>query len=112
MLPTRIDTVYFMQGLPAVFADVVFTTDGTPDDYSDRTFTARWRQSAGYAEYIELSVDDSEANVGHIIVTATGAQTLQMTRLGVWEVQSVVGAGEPESILAGNSVMVPDVVQQ
>jgi len=111
MLPTRLNTVYFMRGLPVVFADVVFSTDGVPDDYSAYTFTARWRQSAGHAEYIELAVDDSEANEGHIIVTATGSQSLQMTRLGVWEVQAAVGSGDPTSMLAGNSVMVPDVVQ-
>lgn len=111
MLPTRLETVRFLRGEPAVFADVIFSTDAVPDDYSAYTFTAHWRASAGSADYIELAVDDSESNVGHIVVTATGAQTALMSRLGVWDVQGTIGSGEPNTLIAGNSLAVPDVTR-
>jgi hypothetical protein len=111
LLPTRLSTVYFLRGEPTVFADVIFSTDGTPDDYSAYTFTAYRKSSAESGEYIDLTVDDSESDEGHIVVTATGAQTTGMSRLGVWDVQGAIGSGEPTTLIAGNSVMVPDVTR-
>lgn len=111
MLPTRLETVRFVRGEPAVFADVIFSTGETPDDYSAYTFTAHWRTSADSADYIELTVDDSESNVGRIVVTATGAQTALMARLGVWDVQGAIGLGEPKTLIAGNSLSVLDVTR-
>lgn len=107
----RISAVFFLRGEPAIFADVRFFDGETPEDYSEYTFTAQWRPSSTSEEFIQLTIDQAEAEVGHIVVTASSDETRQMSRLGVWDVQGSIGANEPRTFLAGSALAVADVTR-
>lgn len=57
----------------------------------------QFRPSPGSGQFVELTVDDSDAANGWIGVSATGAMTQQMGGDGGFDVQCLRGDGEPKT---------------
>lgn len=63
-----------------------------PTDMSAWTFASQWRPTESSTRVIAFSVNQSQANVGVVILTMTGTQTATMLENGVYDVQGTNGA--------------------
>lgn len=89
---------------------IIEDPDGTPVDLSSWTWTAQWRQYATSTTAVTLDVDDTDADVGEIIISATAAQTRDMRGSGVWDLQGVL-SGTTKTWLVGKTTYVEDVTR-
>jgi len=64
-----------------------FGPEDAPEDVSGVTWLCHWRQTVQATEFIALTVDDSDAANGNIVVSASGEQTRAMGAGGVFDVQ-------------------------
>lgn len=92
-LPALAPEVEVYSGDDTVF-ESIFVDDGlgVAIDMSAHTFEAVWRPSPSSRTEITLTVDDSAANTGIIVVSANAAQTAQMESDGVWDLQCTFAA--------------------
>jgi len=113
MFPARLPAAWVYRGdNPSLIADLQFNDDDdSPLDLSSYSWVAHWKSSLDATTYIALDIDESEANVGHLVVTASGIASQQMalsTLKGHWDLQSTVG-GEVRTWVFGDTVIVKDV---
>jgi len=87
-----------------------FTLSDTngPLNLSGWTWRAMWRPKAASDTVIELAVDATTANVGHLVISATPEQTQLMVGNGVWDLEGTL-AGSVRTFLRGNTAGVQDV---
>jgi hypothetical protein len=74
---------------------------------------AQWRPAEDWPEFIEMTVDTSQAAVGIISVSATALQTETM-RAGVWDLQAmrtVTGTTEVRTWIRGTTTQKGDVTK-
>lgn len=110
--PTIVPAVSIYAGDTLDFPIYTFKTDATPfnfvaDNWSD--WVAQWRPTPESSEVIDLIVDDSQANVGIIFVSATAAQTALMGEHGVWDLQATQFGLHIRTWLRGATVYAQDV---
>lgn len=77
------------------------------------SWRAQWRPAEDWPEFVELTVDTSQAAAGIVSVSATGAQT-QTMRAGIWDLQAtrtVTGTTEIRTWIRGTTTHKGDVTQ-
>jgi hypothetical protein len=114
MSPFIVDAVPIYAGDTAQFPSYTFSADGVATDFVAEGWSgweATWRPFAGSEQTIEMTVDTLEANVGVIIVTASAAQTREMGRSGVFDLQAIRNVTEVKTFIAGTTSYSPDVTR-
>ncbi len=111
--PTTAPLVKVLRGDTTDFYGYQFKTNGTPDDLSEWTWAATWRPKADSPdeEALELTVDDSESNIGKVYVTGSAEVTAQMTGPGVWDLQRTHPTQGVKTPVSGSTALIKDVTR-
>ena len=89
---------------------------GNPIDVSSYTWTSQIRKSRNSSEHIDLSIDASLSSTGVITVLIPPAVTRSLGESNwnnerQWDIQCVVGAGDPHTVLQGTVYCSQDVTR-
>jgi hypothetical protein len=74
------------------------------------TFTAVWRRTPQTPAFLVLTVDDSEAAVGLVRVSASATITAQIKARGVWDLQATFN-GVVKTLVYGSTENISDVTR-
>lgn len=80
--------------------------DGVALDMSDRTFEAGWSRYAGATAYTSITVDDSAAASGQLILTIDNSDTDELTGGYYWFLREIID-GEPSPLFDGKLDIAP-----
>jgi hypothetical protein len=90
--PTRVPVVTIYEGNDVKFPLYSFLDENEVEiDLSDWTWAAQWRTRPTNDEFLPLIVDSTEAELGTLSVTATGATTESMKTSGYWDLTGEFG---------------------
>lgn len=98
----RYDELHFEDGDTS---DPFDLTDGFGD------WKAQFRPTGGSAAFVDLTVDDSRASDGVIVVSADGAATRRMGGDGEWDLQALDGSGQPVTFIRSRIRWMQDVTR-
>ncbi len=110
---------------PAVLDLLLYAGDGTAAtvrfkdgagaavDVSAYTWAATWRPERASADTLKiaLTIDQTGASSGNVIVHFTAAATRAMSATGYWDLQGVIGAGDPTTAVTGRVSVENDVTR-
>lgn len=82
-----------------------------PMDVSDWSWTSQWRPTESSTRSIDFTVDDSEASIGKLVLTMTGAQTRTAGSAGVYDIEGNKVGEQPWTPIRGTTVWQPDVTR-
>lgn len=92
-------------------ATLTIEDEDVPVDVSAQTFTSQIRPSPGGALIESFAVDDSDANIGELVVSLTAAKTDAIVAGEyVWDLRGVDG-GEVLTLIAGVVTVVAAVTE-
>jgi hypothetical protein len=106
LTPAVLDLKLYAGDETAVVVTALDRVTKTPVDLSDRTWAAQWRRKRSSSTAVDLSVDDSGANAGVLIVYFPGT----LDPLGCWDLEGD-HAGGKDTILTGEVRVEPDVTR-
>jgi hypothetical protein len=78
-----------------------------PVDLSDRTWAAQWRRKRTSSTAVNLSVDDSGAASGELIVYFPG----DLEPIGTWDLEGTHAVTGKDTILTGEVLVFADVTR-
>lgn len=78
-----------------------------PVDVSDRTWAAQWRRTRSAATAVNLSVDDSGAATGTVIVHFPG----DLAPVGVWDLEGTHAVTGKDTPITGAVTVMQDVTR-
>ena len=105
LTPAVLDLKLYSGDATAVIVHAVNRVTKLPMDLSDRTWAAQWRRKRSSATAINLSVDDSNAATGELIVHFPG----DLAECGVWDLEGTHAVTGKDTILTGEVRVIEDV---
>lgn len=108
--PPQVPTVVVYRGDTTTWPSYIFRDDdGALINLSAYSWAGQWRSSTDAATSVSLAVDVSQAASGQITLSATAAQTADMSN-GVWDLQSTL-AGAVRTWIRGQVLVEKDVTR-
>lgn len=107
LTPLDLDLTLYAGDPQAVVFNIVDKVTGVPLDLSDRVWGASWRRTRSAATAVPLSVDDSGASGGTVIVHFPA----DLAPIGVYDIQGVHGITGADTIVTGTVTVEPDVTR-
>lgn len=107
LTPAVLDLKLYAGDATAVVVTALDRVTKAPVDLSDRTWAAQWRRKRASASATNLSVDDSGAATGVIIIHFPG----DLDPLGVWDLEGTHAVTGKDTILTGEVRVEEDVTR-
>jgi hypothetical protein len=105
LTPAELDLKIYAGDQTAVVVTAIDRVTKLPADLSDRTWAAQWRRKRSSTTAVNLSVDDSGAASGIVIVHFPGT----LDPVGVWDLEGTHAVTGKDTILTGDVSVEPDV---
>ena len=107
LTPADLDLKLYAGDQTAVVVTAIDRVTKLPADLSDRTWAAQWRRKRTSTTAVNLSVDDSGAASGVIIVHFPG----DLEECGVWDLEGTHAVTGKDTILDGEVRVQADVTR-
>ena len=107
LTPAALDLTLYAGDPTAVIIHAIDKVTKAPADLSDRTWASQWRRKRASTTAVDLSVDDSGAATGELIVHFPGT----LDPVGVWDLQGTHAVTGKDTILGGDVFVEPDVTR-
>lgn len=100
--PATVPTLYIIGGAtidPTTYT--FYQSDGTtPRNLSAYTLDAEWRATRAATSKVDLTVDDTDAATGVVLISGTATDSTTMAGPGVWDLRATLGS-EVEYLVTG-----------